>query len=148
MGQGSDSIDQTLGEYEWDEQQRGLTFGDWTMRDGSKINVSKMTLRHLQGAMRVASEAAQRACDTASEELWNNWVSVFEDEISRRPKPVPKLFAGVKAPTRGSKAKMVCHCGNEYEARTADLARGWGLSCGKRCAAIRRDFGRPAATRK
>lgn len=38
-----------------------------------------------------------------------------------------------------SKVNMVCHCGKEYTTRTADLERGWGLSCSKSCAAIRRD---------
>lgn len=42
---------------------------------------------------------------------------------------------------------MVCWCGTQYVARSADLKRGWGLSCNKSHAAIRRDFGRPAATR-
>jgi len=46
-----------------------------------------------------------------------------------------------------SKVWMVCHCGEEYQAREADLKRGWGYSCGKSCAAIRRDFGRPKAKR-
>ncbi len=43
--------------------------------------------------------------------------------------------------------QMICHCGAEYSAREADLKRGWGYSCGKSCAAIRRDFGRPKAKR-
>lgn len=42
---------------------------------------------------------------------------------------------------------MECHCGDIYIARQGDLDRGWGLSCSKRCAAIRRDFGRKAAKR-
>ena len=42
---------------------------------------------------------------------------------------------------------MICHCGMPYAARQADLDRGWGLSCDKHCAAIRRDFGRKAAKR-
>jgi len=42
---------------------------------------------------------------------------------------------------------MRCWCGTEYKAKTADLNRGWGLSCSKHCAAVRRDFGRPAAKR-
>lgn len=45
----------------------------------------------------------------------------------------------------GVKVNMQCHCGKHYQARKADLLRGWGLSCSKRCAAIRREFGRPAA---
>ena len=42
---------------------------------------------------------------------------------------------------------MQCHCGNQYFAKEADLKRGWGLSCSKHCAAVRRDFGKPAAKR-
>lgn len=41
--------------------------------------------------------------------------------------------------------EMICHCGKRYRARMADLRRGWGYSCSKRCAAIRRDFGRAKA---
>ncbi len=41
---------------------------------------------------------------------------------------------------------MKCHCGKSYEAKSADLKRGWGLSCGKRCAAVRRKYKKPAAT--
>jgi len=43
------------------------------------------------------------------------------------------------------KREMICHCGLHYEAREADLKRGWAMSCSKSCAAIRRDFGRPRA---
>lgn len=50
------------------------------------------------------------------------------------------------APARGVKVNMRCHCGKHYQARKADILRNWGLSCSKRCAAIRREFGRPAAT--
>lgn len=52
-----------------------------------------------------------------------------------------------KSAQRGVMANMQCHCGAEYQAREADLKRGWGLSCSKSCAAIRRDFGRPKAKR-
>lgn len=44
-----------------------------------------------------------------------------------------------------SKAEMKCHCGCVYKARVADLKRGWGTSCSKRCAAIRRDYGKKPA---
>ena len=37
-----------------------------------------------------------------------------------------------------AKVKMKCHCGTEYEAREADINRGWALSCSKSCAALRR----------
>ena len=43
--------------------------------------------------------------------------------------------------------EMICHCDRKYEAREADLKRGWALSCSKRCAAIRRDYGKPKGKR-
>lgn len=46
-----------------------------------------------------------------------------------------------------TKIELKCHCGEHYFAREADIKRGWGLSCSKSCAAIRRDYGRPKATR-
>ena len=42
---------------------------------------------------------------------------------------------------------MICYCGEAYEAKVGDLNRGWGLSCGKACAASRRNSKLPAATR-
>ena len=42
-----------------------------------------------------------------------------------------------------SKVELICHCGERYFAREADLKRGWGKSCSKSCAATKRDFGRP-----
>lgn len=32
-----------------------------------------------------------------------------------------------------------CHCGKTYEARKADVDRGWARSCSKSCAAIKRE---------
>jgi hypothetical protein len=43
--------------------------------------------------------------------------------------------------------EMICHCGKHYDAREADLKRGWGYSCDKSCAAKRRDFSLPRAKR-
>ncbi len=34
-----------------------------------------------------------------------------------------------------SKVKRKCHCGKVFEARTADVKRGWAKSCSKSCAA-------------
>ena len=39
--------------------------------------------------------------------------------------------------------KMKCKCGKEYEARTADLKRGWGQYCSKKCAAKYRNVNCP-----
>ncbi len=147
MGQGTESC----GGYEvdYDPYSEGLSSGNWTQRDGTTINVSRMTIKHLYGAKAVAQRAAQRANFSSDAEMFNEWVEVFESEIaSRNESKTPMPAAKAAKPTRGEKVKMICHCGEEYEARTADIKRGWGLSCSKRCAAIRRDFGRPAAKQK
>lgn len=36
----------------------------------------------------------------------------------------------------------ICQCGAKYQARTADLRRGWGKSCSKSCAALNRKSGK------
>lgn len=38
---------------------------------------------------------------------------------------------------------LVCFCGEEYEVREADIKRGWGKTCSKSCAAVKREYGRP-----
>lgn len=45
-----------------------------------------------------------------------------------------------------SAVKLKCACGAIYTKRTADIERGWGKSCSKRCAAIKRTSPRPNAT--
>jgi hypothetical protein len=37
-----------------------------------------------------------------------------------------------------SSIQQTCKCGTVYFAREADLKRGWGKSCSKRCAALKR----------
>ena len=150
MGQGTESC----GGYDvdYDEYDEGLSTGMWTQRNGSQIHISKMTVSHMQGARRVAESAARRANFTCDIEKFEAWVDAFDDEISRRGGEVERAPAvyvdgSVKKETRGAKAQMQCHCGGFYLAREADLERGWGLSCSKRCASIRRDYKRPAAKR-
>ena len=45
-----------------------------------------------------------------------------------------------------SAVKLKCACGAIYTKRTADIERGWGKSCSKRCAAIKRTRNTPNAT--
>lgn len=143
MGQGSDSC----GGYEvdYDAYEEGLADGEWTTRNGVGIHITQMTLGHLHGARRVAYRAQMEANFTDTAEKWEAWVEVLDAEIARRPAPLPKAPA---KPPRGTMVTMICHCKQEYKARQADLKRGNGYSCSKSCAAIRREFGRPKATRK
>lgn len=51
-----------------------------------------------------------------------------------------------KPVSRGGKVKRVCDnkgCGVVYEARQADLKRGWGMCCSKSCAASHKLRGNP-----
>lgn len=153
MGQGSDSC----GGYEvdYDPYEEGMEAGVWTTKDNAEIHITKMSLQHLHGARRVAYRAQMEANFTDTAEKWEQWVDMFDAEISRRSTTASKAVSAtvltpVKAPTkqRGKMVQMVCHCGQEYDAREAELKRGNGFSCGKRCAAIRRDYGRPPAKRK
>lgn len=153
MGQGSDSC----GGYEvdYDPYDEGMEAGVWTTKDNAEIHITKMSLQHLHGARRVAYRAQMEANFTDTADKWEQWVDMFDEEISRRSTTASKAVSAtvltpVKAPTkqRGKMVQMVCHCGQEYDAREAELKRGNGFSCGKRCAAIRRDYGRPKAKRK
>lgn len=147
MGQGSDSC----GGYEvdYDEYEEGLEEGMWTQRDHRQIHVSKMSARHLINARALAEARRRSASFTDEADKWQAWIDIFDSyiEIAERTPTTPKVSTPPK-PVRGKKVTMICHCKAEYEARQADLNRGNGLSCSKRCAAIRREFKRPPAKPK
>lgn len=149
MGQGTDSC----GGYdvEYDEYEEAGVDGCWVQRGGSRIKIASMTVSHMRNAQRICRELASCATFTDEADKWNSWVEVFEDEISLRERHSPMSTTAVKAmvppkPQRGTKVRMKCFCGCEYDARKADLDRGWALTCSKSCSAIRREFGRPKAT--
>lgn len=149
MGQGTDSC----GGYEvdYDEFEEALERGYWPAQSGD-VKLSEMTPQHIKNAKRYCQIRAQGCNFSSDTDEWNDRADMFADMLysSERSKAVSAPLKAVKppAPVRGSKVTMICHCKHEYEARTADLKRGYGYSCSKRCAAIRREFGRPKATRK
>ncbi len=155
MGQGTESC----GGYEvdYDPVEEGLHDGLWQTRSGGSIKVEEMSMRHLHNAKRIARAKAECATFSCDAETWRDWVELLDREIDRRAyddaKPSKTALKRVEKavpapPVRGSSVTMICHCKAEYTAREADLKRGWGLSCSKRCSAIRREFGRPAGRRK
>ena len=144
MGQGTESC----GGYDVDhcDYEEGLATGMWTQRDHTRISVSKMSAQHLHNAKRIALAKAECATFSDEADMCREWADLFDRELGSRPLAKPKSTApkAIK-PVRGTKVDMICHCGVRYQARQADLNRKQGLSCSKRCAAIRREFGRPAA---
>lgn len=146
MGQGTESCQGY--EVDFDEYEECGVDGYWIQRNGSRIKIEDMTVAHMRNCQRICRDLAACATFTSDEDKWNEWVQVFDNEIARRPSAPFKAVTAPKAPQRGKMVKMVCHCKTEYDAREAELKRGNGYSCSKRCAAIRREFGRPKATRK
>lgn len=146
MGQGAESC----GGYdlEYDEYEENLCSGRWVQRDGSSIEVSKMGTNHIKNTIRMVRRLAASSSFTSEADKWESWANILENELSRRVDVTSNnKNARNQQPARGLKAKMVCHCGKHYEAREADLKRGWGLSCSKSCAASRKAFRLPAAKR-
>lgn len=146
MGQGVESC----GGYdlEYDEYEENLCSGFWVQRDGSSIEVSKMGTSHIKNTLRMVRGLAASANFTSDADKWEAWADIFETELSRRiDVPGKTKTARNPKPVRGAKVQMVCHCGKHYEAREADLKRGWGLSCSKSCAALRKTFSLKAAKR-
>lgn len=147
MGQGTDSCGGY--EVEYDPYENVGSDGLWPQRNGTEIRISSMTVSHMRNAQRICRQLASCATFTDEQEKWESWVEVFEDEISCRERHAPKVLkpATPPKPQRGTKVRMKCFCGQEYDAREADLKRGWALTCSKSCSAIRREFGRPKATK-
>ena len=148
MGQGSDSCGGW--EVEYDPYADELDSGVWVQKDGKRISISAMTSSHLINARRIAAQAAARASFEDKADQWNRYVQLFTRELASRSvgkdrDSVIYVDGSCKQPVRGAKVTMRCHCGEVYLARDADIARGWGKSCSKSCAATRRDYGRPAA---
>lgn len=150
MGQGSDSC----GGYEvdFDEFEEALERGLWPARDGD-VKLSQMTVSHMRNAKRYCQNRAQSCNFSSDSDEWNDRADMFSDMIYSKERTTAvsaplKVVTAPKAPPRGKMAAMICHCKQEYNAREADLKRGYGFSCSKSCAAIRRDFGRPKAKRK
>lgn len=131
---------ETAGDY--DAYEEGLIDHVWTMGNGATIKVKDMRKSHLINTIGLVNRTRWVASSEDEIQKWDEWLDILNDELVSRPAKSP-----TKSPTksRGTTRQMKCHCGKEYDARTADLNRGWALSCNKRCAAIRREFGRPAA---
>lgn len=132
-------------ESEYDPWYEGLATGHWTQKDYSQIHISKMSKSHMRNCIRLCENAKLRETFECEMDKWQDWIDLFVSELASRPTS-PGKPEHPRNKQRGQTRRMKCHCGTEYDARIADLNRGWARSCSKRCAAIRREFGRPAAT--
>jgi len=141
MGQGAEDA----GGYEldYDPAYEGLATGTWN----DSIPVNQMTVPHLRNALRFCRNISGTSTFSCDDDKWDEWIDILENELASRTSPQQRKEKSTqpKQSVRGSKTLMKCFCGTEYQARNADLKRGWGKTCSKRCAAIRREFGRPAA---
>lgn len=133
MGQGTDSCGGW--DLEYDPVEEGLETGEWISGD----RVTGMSTAHLRNAIRYAKNRSRSATFEHDSDNWLEWVDILETELdsrqcNRTPRASKPTSKQIK-PTRGAKVTRNCdHCGNQYQARAADVKRGWGLSCSKRCA--------------
>lgn len=152
-------------EPEYDPYDDELGSGQWIQESGSRIDINKMSDSHIKNCIRLCQRKAMSASCTYDEGVWESWIEDFESELNHRRmngisikrksqpsntprkkrKPAKCIKAQLKTITT-STVNMLCHCGGEYVARVADLKRGWATSCSKRCASIKREYGRPDAT--
>lgn len=130
--------------YDHDESE-GYTV--WTGKNGETYKLSEMSTRHIQNALNLCERYGSMCTFSDEQEKWNDWVDAFEQLLHERKKQKHVIIADTK-PQRGKTKTMICWCGKEYQARIADLNRGWAKSCSKRCAAIKRDYGRPDPVEK
>lgn len=168
MGQGAEDA----GGYEidYDPAYEGL-YNHNPPKWKNEIPVDEMSDQHLRNALRFCKNVAPSSTFSCDEDKWHEWIEVLEMELDIRRQQGISIkdknsfrAGGVKKGTgrkgkstakkrismyesiefTSSTVQMKCHCGETYTAKVADLKRGWGVSCSKRCAAIRREFGRPA----
>lgn len=148
MGQGSESCGGYDCDAEYDYLENCQERGVWPQKVGAPIHISEMTGGHLKNSISHVEKLAKASTFECNRQMWETWIDMFEQELARRRLNRKSCIGNHQKNTstvRGVTQAMRCHCGEHYVARTADIKRGWGLSCSKRCAAIRRDFGRPAA---
>ncbi len=158
MGQGTESCGGY--EHDYDPYEELIIKGEWTQKDGGGISVSVMEDSQIRNSIRLCLKNSANASFSCDSDKWDGWVELFENELERRRsnpslsiarKPSPQKPRKKKKAPKGlvihnvTRQEMKCSCGTVYSAKTADLKRGWGLSCSKRCASIRREYGRPAA---
>lgn len=167
MGQGTESCGGYDVEYDPYNDDESLAKGLWLQKDGSSISVNRMSDRHIRNTIRLCENLAKSSTFSSEEDKWDEWVSVFNDELWIRLKDPSKSIKDsnmnknrskrsrnkrkkVKLPkglviSKDKEQLMQCHCMKHYSVKTADLRRGWGLSCSKSCAAKRRTYNLPAA---
>ena len=117
-------------ETDYDPAYEGLSDGMWK----NEIPVSKMTTRHLRNAIRFCQRASRAETFSCESEKWDEWEYVLHKELQSRTN-VKHVRMVEKKPVRGSKVQRTCKCGKKFEARKADVKRGWGKFCSKSCKA-------------
>lgn len=123
-GQGTESC----GGYDvgYDPYEDGLTTGIWTMKDQTQISIHKMSKNHLIRAIRLCRYNSYSGTFSCESDKWDAWVELFQNEIdSRKCTDTKRTVKDARLPLRGTKITMICHCGNEYKARSSDIKRGW-----------------------
>tara|TARA_Y100000310_G_C20704371_1_gene833796 strand:+ start:21991 stop:22518 length:528 start_codon:yes stop_codon:yes gene_type:complete len=169
MGQGTESCggyELDYDEYDFDSSEG---YNVWTSKDGSSHAVESMSNPHIENTIRHCEMLSRTSTFSCDSDKWDDWINVFESVLEDRRRKgifISRKDAGETVETYKRKKRkasastkkylrelsegckrveMKCHCGSKYEAKVADLKRGWAQSCSKRCASIKREYGRPNA---
>ena len=121
----------------------------WTHKDGTASSVTDMSTSQLRKAIKVCTTAHIDAMFSCNEDKWCDWITLLEKEIASRPLiQTTKQRKGVFVKNPATKTqRMKCFCGAIYSARVVDLTKGRDETCSKRCAGVRRLYGKAKATK-
>ena len=82
MGQGTDSCDGWNVDY--NPYEDGLANGTWYPKDKPPIKVEDMSTKHIVNTLKMCQRLANDAAFDDERYLWQNWVDVFECELTDR----------------------------------------------------------------
>ena len=126
----------------------------WMMKTGQLKKIKNMTTSHIKNVINTLSVLKEKDleyidCDydisilrfELERRILQNDNSADlnhqrnqERKATKRKNKVQELIQTFNLDNLGSNVNMICGCGDNYVARKADLKRGWGLSCSKKCA--------------
>lgn len=129
----------------------------WVDKNNQEHKIKNMSNKHIQNCINLIEKSKENS------EAFEEYLEIFKKELQYRNennihiekrnnslifkdnkhvgRKLTKAFKNLKEEDwdlMPSSVKMLCACDKEYQARKADLKRGWGLSCSKSCSAKRK----------
>lgn len=129
----------------------------WTMKNGQTKQLKNMTNSHIQNTINLLKDKMGKNQYISDRIRTLDSIDILSNELERRISEndnsadqryqaertkknskkqikIQDYKEYIESLNLGSNVQMICGCGMEYTARKADLTRGWGRSCSKKCA--------------